>query len=200
MRSDAIPGSPHGGDVIIGICDDGASEIDTRSNTEFAAEAFPSLSHKKPLIVCSIYRPTDNNTYYANNIYKSLVYPLHMRYMDRTVWIGDANLPDINWSDDIGCEQIVNFPTHGNIILDIFLTSRPTIVIKNSPIPGLSNHDIVLIETNSVPSYRHKFTKRVILRWKSANITAIHNALHNFSSSFVSLVAFPPESTVYEPS
>ena len=61
---------------------------------------FPNLSLMESLIVRCIYRPTDN-TDFTNNLCK-VIADIHMRYSkDYTFRIrGDANLSDINWSDD----------------------------------------------------------------------------------------------------
>lgn len=72
---------------------------------------------------------------------------LYIKYKGHIIWIGlggDANLPDIEWKtdtikrhsnistiykayielvNDIGCQQIVDFPTRINNILKIFITN-----------------------------------------------------------------------------
>ena len=42
-------------------------------------------------------------------------------------------------------------PTRGQNILDLFLTTNPTLVDNVSITPGLSDHDIVLIQVNVKP-------------------------------------------------
>ena len=86
-----------------------------------------------------------------------------------TTWIaGDINLPNINWLENsvsgnnypipfcnlildlfsnAGLAQLVTFPTRRNNLLDIFATNRPTLVTKCLPIPGISDHEAVYIET-----------------------------------------------------
>ena len=82
------------------------------------------------------------------------------------VWLlGDFNLPEIDWEnlipspecghptfyrdclevlDDCLLEQMVTSPTRGQNILDLFLTTNPTLVDNVSITPGLSDNDIVL--------------------------------------------------------
>ena len=48
-------------------------------------------------------------------------------------------------------EQMVTSPTRGQNILDLFLTTNPTLVDNVFIIPGLSDHDIVLIQVNVKP-------------------------------------------------
>ena len=47
--------------------------------------------------------------------------------------------------------QMVTSPTGGQNILDLFFTTNPTLVNKTSILPGLSDHDIVLVKVNSHP-------------------------------------------------
>ena len=77
----------------------------------------------------------------------------------------DFNLPKVNWElmapkpdcshptfyreclevfNDCLLEQMVTSPTWGQNILDLLLTSNPTLIEKVSVLPGLSDHDIVM--------------------------------------------------------
>ena len=89
------------------------------------------------------------------------------------VWLlGDFNLPEIDCEnlipspecghptfyrdclevlDDCLLEQMVTSPTRGQNILDLFLTTNPTLLDNASITPGLSDHDIVLIQVNVKP-------------------------------------------------
>ena len=51
---------------------------------------------------------------------------------------------------------MVNFPTRVNNILDVFCTNRPSLVDRISTVPGLSDHDIVLVDTNILPACQKK--------------------------------------------
>ena len=48
--------------------------------------------------------------------------------------------------DDYNLVQIVKEPTRHETVLDLILTSNPTLVFKVECLPGLSDHDIVLAE------------------------------------------------------
>ena len=87
------------------------------------------------------------------------------------MWIaGDVNLPDIKWSshcvsghnyslnlnntflnflDNNGLTQTVGSPTRGVNILDIFLTNRPSLTISCKRIDGISDHEAVLVKSDS---------------------------------------------------
>ncbi|KAK3105404.1 hypothetical protein FSP39_024449 [Pinctada imbricata] len=115
---------------------------------------------------------------------------LHSKHIDHILWIGgDANLPDINWNcdsiegnnysapinqsfidtiSDICCQQIVDFPTRNNNILDIFLSNRPSLISKAVAIPGLRDHNIVLVDSSIRPQL-HRPIRRLIYLWSKAD-------------------------------
>ena len=90
------------------------------------------------------------------------------RYPKEVIWIGgDANLPDISWSlntvsgnnykkeinvtflqavENSGLDQVVDFQTRDDNLLDIFLTNRPSLIQSCKSLPGISDHEIVYVE------------------------------------------------------
>ena len=198
--------NPHGGVAIIVKAEFDAVEIELTTKTEFVAASFVCKNLKQPLIVGSVYRPTDSNFEYTEDLCNAVSY-IGRTYKNSTIWIGgDFNLPDIDWKTnsivshnylipinksildmihDLGAEQMVDFPTRKDSILDIFVTNRPSLVNKCNPIPGLGHHDIVLIDANIVPT-RQKPTRRLIYLWKKANLTEMEQDIAGFSRSFTS--------------
>ena len=63
--------------------------------------------------------------------------------------------------NEIGCEQMVDFPTRIDSTLDIFCTIRLAIVDRYIPLPGLSDHDTVLFDCKVLPA-RKKSVRRKI--------------------------------------
>ena len=134
----------HGGVAIIARSDMDGVEIDVQTSTEFVAASFSCNSLKKPLIVRSLYRPPKNEEGYTEELCQAIK-DLSTRHSQSTIWIGgDANLPDIDWSNssitgnsysipintafvnvvhDICAEQVVTFPTCLENTLDIFITN-----------------------------------------------------------------------------
>lgn len=99
----------------------------------------------------------------------------------------DFNLPNIEWKDmsvlgtmypnrlntffiaiiqELALEQVVDFPTHQENILDLVLTTHPSLVNKCKPLPGLGDHDIVLIAANIEAT---RFLSGNQLTWKTYN-------------------------------
>ena len=152
-----------------------------------------------------MYRPPSNNIEYSSNLC-SAINNLATSYPNCTIWIaGDVNLPGICWKNntvvnhryslrinndfiscinDSGLEQMVNFPTRGDNILDIFLSNRPSLVNRIQCLPGFSDHDMVLIDSDVVAK-RNKPVKREIRLWKKSNEEGIRQDLQSFSEQFI---------------
>ena len=141
----------------------------------------------------------NNETNYTEELCQAIT-DLLTGHSQSTIWIGgDANLPDIDWSNssitcnnyslhintafvnvvnDICAEQVVTFSTCLENTLDIFCTNRPTLVSKCTSITGMSDHDIVLTDTIAFHSDRNQqkdlYTcgkKQVFLVWKMTLIS-----------------------------
>ena len=127
------------------------------------------------------------------------------------MWIGgDLNLPDIDWESgtirtpnhypqtlnrvfldkfsDMGLQQTNGEPTRGDAILDVFLTNRPNLVSRSTVVPGLSDHDILLVDSN-IRATRVKPPQRTIYLWGKANESKIREETDKFSSQFDSSLA-----------
>ena len=95
------------------------------------------------------------------------IYNTFNNFQDSIFWLGgDFNLPDINWqnqdipgnqylksineiflemSQDLGLQQIVDFPTRGTSLLDVFFTNKPDLVNNCKLLAGLGDHGAVNI-------------------------------------------------------
>ena len=85
--------------------------------------------------------------------------------------------------DDISLSQLIEFPTRGSNILDLFFSNTPTLVNRIEPMPGVSDHDtMVYIDTNVRP-FRQCPTKRKILLWKNADLDKLHSSATTLSKN-----------------
>ena len=119
------------------------------------------------LIVRSAYRPPSSNDDYLVNLCKHLEF-IKNSHPNSAFWLaGDVNLPDINWIDNCieghqyllntnnvleflninGLSQMVNSPTIGSNILDIFMTNRPSLIESCTVIDGISDHEAVYLQS-----------------------------------------------------
>ena len=173
-------------------------------NIKTKAEAvFATLGSKPKVIVGSVYRTNSANTLEQMEELTNCLQKLDSK---NVLWIsGDLNLPDIDWTTeavvrhqyptqindafldkmhDLGLTQINNVPTRQGNVLDVFLTNRPNLIEKNSIIPGVSDHDIIVTESKITAQ---KTVKRahVVTVWKRANISAIQEETKTFSDDFL---------------
>jgi len=202
------PGDPHGG-VLLAIKKelnsqnlDWAKDANNHSpDTElvFAKIADPKVGS---IIMGCCYRPPSAGIEYANSMSTS-IREVASRNPTATLWIGgDFNLPDIQWDkhlttcahntkavnesymnmfEDISLSQLVEFPTRGSNILDLFFSNRPTLVNRIEPMPGVSDHDtMVYIDTNVRP-FRQRPIKRKILLWKNADLDKLQSSATTLS-------------------
>lgn len=124
------------------------------------------MQGSKPLLVGSYYKPKENDPYSLDEFNKSLSMATKS---NATVWVGgDFNMPKLDWSNitptsdcklqshyrdfinilfDNNLTQVVKDPTRENHILDLFLTNNPSIVNRANVIPGISDHDAVLVNS-----------------------------------------------------
>ena len=181
------------GGVLVGIRDDFISEsLHLNTTAEFTAVKV-TLVGEAPLIICSAYRPTNRDPDYLKSLCNVIELVNHT-YPRSTIWVaGDFNLPDINWDRDTisgnqyprqfnadflhtihNCdmEQIVNCPTRNHNTLDLFITNRPSLVNRCEVIPGISDHDIVYVDSN-ISAKRQPPIQRKIHLWKRANMDAL---------------------------
>ena len=157
-------------------------------------------------IISAAYRSPRSDQTYMDTVNQTLSTLCH-KFSNMPIWIGgDTNLPDIEWKTEqltnnqyaysisysflyalanIGLQQIVNFPTRNNNTLDVVLTNRPSLVKQCVGMPGLSDHDIVFVETSS-RALRHMPAHRKILVWKHANFDDIRLKISNWTRDFIS--------------
>ena len=74
----------------------------------------------------------------------------------------------INFMQEHGFSQSVNFPTCGNNILDNFITNRPSSITQCYPVSGVSYQEAVSVKSHvqvTVKSVRHR-----VHLWRRANL------------------------------
>ncbi len=201
FRTDRADG--YGG-VLIGVKIDLIPEqIETLKDCELCVVKIELLK-KHPLLVIGAYRPTNRDENYFRKLCGEIerVVKLHP---NATVWCcGDFNLPDIDWESetisgnryplginetmmtmvhDCNLEQIVTEPTRESNILDLFLTNRPSLVNRCEIVPGISDHDVVYVDSN-IAAKRQKPIKRKIQLWDKADFDQIRLEVKSFSEEF----------------
>ena len=163
------------------------------------------LEGNKTLIVSSVYRPPSYSEQ-ESHVMAGEVHDIFAKHPNSVYWLGgDLNLPDIDWekheieghqylkdinqtfldlAQDLGLDQMVDFPTRGGNILDVFMTNRPGLVKKCNLIPGVSDHEIVHI-VSSVHPVRKKPTKHDILLWNKVDVSKMTKEAQDFNTKFL---------------
>ena len=79
-------------------------------------------------------------------------------------------------------------PTRNENNLDLFLTNNESLVKSTSIIPGISDHEIVIINSIIRPKIA-KAAKRKIYKWYSVDWIEINENLSQFKQTFLELAA-----------
>ena len=206
-RTEGVGGSAGYGGVLLAIKTDLNSQQVAPQNKSELVMATLKIGRKVSALVGCCYRGPSTDESYANTI-TDTIRVVHQKQPKDTVCIlgGDYNLPDVNWEDqsisghqntlainntflntfqDLGLEQIVEFPTRHNPdnTLDLILTNRPTLIQRCEPIPGLSDHIAVLVTTKLQAGPRKPIRRKIHL-WKKADTEGIRDHVNNYSETF----------------
>ena len=132
------------------------------------------------------------------------------------MWVaGDFNLPDIEWDSsstvltsqqsnisnklldivhDHCLTQIVNKPTritqNTANILDLFLTNHPDMINRYDVVPGLSDHDIPLLDI-STKIINNKKTPRRVYLYRKGNMDGLVSELSESCDAFCAKYSSP---------
>ena len=87
-------------------------------------------------------------------------------------------------SADCCFTQLVNFPTRESNTLDVVFTNRPSLIDCCIDIPGISDHDAVLVSFH-IRSAQQDILKHKQYIWNKANFTKLKCNLLEFSKHFV---------------
>ena len=192
------------GGVLIGIKDDIiADKLEIDHQNELVAVKITTV-RKNPLIIISAYRPTNKDEVYISSLCDTISDITHSN-PTATIWCaGDFNVPDIDWKTDSATsvryplaiservlnlvhecnfEQMVDFPTREDNTLDLFMTNRPSLINRCEPIPGVSDHEIVYVDSE-VLAKRQKPIRRKIYLWSKADFDKVRADINEFSRDF----------------
>ena len=200
---------PHGGVQIAVKNDLELMNVEKSKELEMISGILKVTKTKK-MLLCSYYRPPNKTCedYLARvkeefldikNKHKNVIYIIG----------GDFNLPDIDWkkstvtnkfyphrvsqtyldmAQELGLEQVVDFPTRQENTLDLVFTSHPGFKVRCKPLPPIapkSDHDIVLFDT-SHQLYRPRPTCRKIFLWKKTDMDGLRSSISSSSQTFLS--------------
>ena len=85
---------------------------------------------------------------------------------------------------DHSLSQLANFPTRKENTLDIFATNWPSLVTKCKPIPGISDHEAILLVSDIAAKIQPSVSRKHFLWWK-ANFSHIKEKIWHFSDDYL---------------
>jgi hypothetical protein len=160
----------NGGGVFVAVksCFNSSAVPEVESNAEIVWAKI-QLQSSEDMYVSSFYRPPNDNKESFEQFKHSLESRPPSLKKKPLILGGDFNLPEINWAEECitpgaqksalckellavaaneSLSQIQEEPTRENSILDLYFTNRPGLVKHTQTIPGISDHDIVVVDTD----------------------------------------------------
>ena len=192
------------GGVLLGIKSNlFSTPVDFDTSCEICA-AIIQLSLNQQLVVINVYRPPNRDLEYQQELCDCIC-EIVRRYPNSFIFcVGDLNIPDIDWTSnsiinyqyplDISrfilttaaeCyfTQLVNIPTRGENILDIVFTNRPSFVNYCTVVPGVSDHDAVVVSFIAKATYQNEIKHKCYL-WNRGNFVDMRVAFTELSMYF----------------
>ena len=195
----------YGGCLLAVKTDFISHEIHHSTKAEAVYVQIKTDGRERPLVVGSIYRPPSTKKSEILEQVQEITKSMDALNKRDTIWIGgDLNLPDIDWRTneingnrnprvanvefveklgEYNLHQVVENPTRGENILDIFCTNKPNLVQRTKLLPGLSDHDAILVESR-IKAQKNKPIAHTVSIWKKANFEAIKAETEAFATEF----------------
>ena len=203
-----------GGGVFLAVKSDIVSvdhhELSADPNDELIWASI-KLTRAKELHLCSFYKspsaPASRIDTLADNT--SQLFQKAKNNCPHLVIAGDFNLGDIDWSEDpptttnpqtaVASETLLNFiddydfiqsvteptrPASGNI-LDLVISSAPSLVTSVQTHPGMSDHNVVTFYINARPTRTPKPPHKVYL-YNRMDLDGLKNEANNINNEFFS--------------
>ena len=92
----------------------------------------------------------------------------------------------IDISVDHGLTQVHSQPTHQENILDLVFTDNPSLIKSSNSIPGISDHAMVVTDSNIKPTYNKQNPRKVYL-FPKANWDTIYSACETLSNKIINM-------------
>ena len=140
------------------------------------------LKGSKHMYIGSFYRPPNSNIETLKELEKSIINLPKNSDNQHIVLGGDFNLPDINWNDacvtrgskravihqqlldiasDHMLENIQKEPTREKNVVDLYFTNNTSLVKYSQTLPGISDHEMIIIDSDIKPQYKKQIPRKV---------------------------------------
>ena len=201
--------SRHGGGVAIAIRScfhTEAIELDSQSESVWAT---CNLRGGRKVLLGSYYRPPEKGIESIDNL-ESVLVQIERKIKNNpnaiVVLGGDFNAGDIDWCSgkihlhskkrklherlldalrNANLTQLQMEPTRGENTLDLFCTNKPGLTKSISTIPGISDHEIIVADSNFNPVHNKKRPYK-IYQYNKADWTKIRQSTIKFAEEYLS--------------
>ena len=168
-----------------------------------------ALANSSPMYIGSFYRPpNDTSTESLEALEQSMDHISNITKNNSKVSVvigGDFNADGIDWEtcvvsekcskkpicskiieifDKFGLTQLQKTPTRDGAILDLYATNKPGLVKSIKTIPGISDHDILVIDSD-IRAQTSKKTPHKVYKWGRADWDKMREETTNFKNSFI---------------
>ena len=97
---------------------------------------------------------------FLRHICISQIYNQHFQGLILSLGVNNAFLTLV---EDIGLQQMVDFPTRNSASMDLFLTNRPSLINHLKPIPEISKHEALFIDSEVQTKLRMPTSRKIFL-------------------------------------
>ena len=197
----------NGGGVFIAAKENFSSWTIDNSDTDCEIIWTEIQTSLKNIVIGSFYRPPSSTIEALEHLNDSIT-NIKEKCKDKIIILaGDFNLPHIDWntlavksgcnqsnqhhfildiSEEHGLEQIQLNNTRQEHNLDLYFTSHPSLVKNCETIPGISDHDMIIVDSDIKPKY-NKPKRRKIYQYKKANWESVKDKMRAMASDVCSL-------------
>ena len=197
-----------GGGVFTGVRKSLIADEQTQLVTDCEIEwTKVKMKNNKDLYLSSFYMP-HRNMNDIKNLDSSLKKLSESNKSKHILLAGDFNCPDIDWntltvrpnapdreiqkslielSIEHGLTQVHSQPTRQENVLDLVFTDNPSLIKNSQSIPGISDHAIVVTDSDVKPIYNKQKSRKVYL-FSKANWEEIKKACVQLSDNIIIMV------------
>ncbi len=180
------------------------SQIENSDTDCEAVWAEVAIPQQPPLQLCSFYRPPGSGAEPIKELSKA-VSNINARGHKHVVVGGDFNCGNINWEIPTVTQNAREYDAHRELLqlteehsltniqhdvtressnLDIYLTTNPSLVKQHSVVPGLSDHEMVIIDSDIQPTFTPAPPRRVY-SFQKADWDAVRKTTSEFVQKFL---------------
>ena len=195
----------NGGGVFIAVHDNLTTSEVEGSQSQCEAVWTELHTNEKSVLIGSYYRPP-NSTVDSIEELSASIHQITRNKDKHVILAGDFNLPHINWEhcsitpgapqsahhqgllsliNEHGLEQMQKQPTRINNVLDLYLTNHPSLVKSSDTIPGVSDHHMVIVDSDLKPKYNRP-KRRKVYKYNKANWSDVKTSVKDLSDSIIS--------------